>query len=337
MTKIFISYRRQETIDTAGRIYDWLVHRGIARDDIFMDVDSIPLAADFRAAVNQAILQSQLMLVIIGQQWLTLEDTQGRRLNNVEDTVRIEIETALQHQVAVLPVLVQGATMPAAAHLPEPIRGLAYLNALAVRSAGPDFQHDMESLLAFLVRAGQQTPRVNSLPPNTSLSAAVGIHSSGQPPQLINRAVATHRLRASIHHVSRVPLRAVTALGSGASVLILWWCLAVFGPGRLLDTTNLAAPFIWAVAVGSCLVLLLNVAILLSNTLSWVVGVPYTILTVSLATSAFVGGFLFVPPPILEFRIGFVLLAIGLVLSSARFAEEHLLQPYPSSKDASSN
>lgn len=143
MAKIFLSYRHEDSIDIAGRIYDWLALR-MDSGDLFMDVDSIPAGVDFRTYIQGAIRQSRLMLVVIGQKWLPVTNSAGlRRLDDPGDFVRIEVESAIQHNIPIIPLLVQNAPMPAAGQLPPSLAQISYLNAIAVRS-GQDFTRDME-------------------------------------------------------------------------------------------------------------------------------------------------------------------------------------------------
>jgi hypothetical protein len=102
--KIFVSYRREDSADVCARIYDWLTYR-LPPENVYKDVDSIPYGADFMEHVGAYIKQSSVLLLVIGQQWLTPD--QG-----VSHYVRMEIELALQHHIKIIPVLVHEATMP---------------------------------------------------------------------------------------------------------------------------------------------------------------------------------------------------------------------------------
>ena len=108
-TTIFISYRRQDSGDVTGRIYDRLVQQ-FGREAIFKDVDSIPLGVDFRISLGDAVGQCNLLLAVIGRRWLSIQNESGaRRLDDPRDFVRIEIEAALQRDIPVIPLLVQGS------------------------------------------------------------------------------------------------------------------------------------------------------------------------------------------------------------------------------------
>lgn len=141
---VFISYRRAEGSDIAGRIYDRLIQH-FGRSSIFKDVDSIPLGVDFRKHLSDSVGKCQVFLAVIGKDWLTGADGH-RRLEETTDFVRIEIESALQRNIPVIPVLVQGAFMPGEDKLPPTVRALAYRHAISVRP-DPDFHRDMDRLI----------------------------------------------------------------------------------------------------------------------------------------------------------------------------------------------
>jgi hypothetical protein len=151
MSKVFISYRRDDSAAEAGRIYDRLVTTYSA-DDIFKDVDSIPLGSDFRDVISKAVGRCQVLLAVIGRDWLSITSPSGgRRLDDPGDFVRLEIEAALQRGIPVIPVLVSGAAMPAGDQLPSTLQALVYRNGIEVRR-DPDFHHDVARLMRSLDR-----------------------------------------------------------------------------------------------------------------------------------------------------------------------------------------
>ena len=116
--RIFMSYRREDTAYPAGWLYDRLA-RHFARGQVFKDIDSIELGDDFVEVITTAVGSCDVLLALIGDRWLTLTGQDGRRrLDNLDDFVRLEIEAALARDVRVIPILVEGARMPRADELP---------------------------------------------------------------------------------------------------------------------------------------------------------------------------------------------------------------------------
>ena len=146
---IFVSYRREDSADVTGRIYDRLT-QAFEKAQVFKDVDSIPLGLDFRKHLQQTVSSCDVVLVVVGDRWLTSTKVDGRRrLDDPKDFVRIELETALQRDIPVIPVLVRGASVPEEGELPPILSALAYRNGIAVRS-DPDFHRDMDRLIQSL-------------------------------------------------------------------------------------------------------------------------------------------------------------------------------------------
>jgi hypothetical protein len=101
---------------------------------MFMDIDTIPPGADFTEVIDEAVSSCDVLIAVIGKQWLTAADSSGkRRLDDAGDFVRLEIKAALERNVRVIPALVQGATFPAADTLPSAIAALALRNAIELR------------------------------------------------------------------------------------------------------------------------------------------------------------------------------------------------------------
>ena len=149
--QIFISYRRDDAAYVTGHIND-LLRREFGDEAVFTDVDNIALGVDFRAVLDQTVSQCQVFLAVIGSEWLTVKGHDGQpRLQDPADFVRIEIESALERNIPVIPLLVSGATMPAAEDLPESLQGLAFRNGTPIRP-GPDFGVDIARLIKNLRR-----------------------------------------------------------------------------------------------------------------------------------------------------------------------------------------
>jgi hypothetical protein len=150
---VFLSYRRADTAGHAGRIDDDL-ERALGHPVIFRDVESIDAGADFVEVLQQAMGRARVCIVLIGSGWLDARDATGvRRLDAADDVVRQEVEMALQRpDMTVLPVLVQGAVMPAAEQLPPSLQRLARLQAIELSETRWDY--DIQRLAAALRAAG---------------------------------------------------------------------------------------------------------------------------------------------------------------------------------------
>lgn len=128
MGSVFISYRREDSEGQARALFQDLVAR-LGRDSVFMDVDSIGLGRDFREVLQERLATCDLMLALIGRDWLDGKDKSGRRrLDNAGDYVRLEIAAALKRNIPVTPLLLHGAQMPSAEQLPADLADLAYRN-----------------------------------------------------------------------------------------------------------------------------------------------------------------------------------------------------------------
>ena len=147
MSRIFISYRRQDSALMTGRIYDRL-ENVFGGNRVFRDIDDINAGEDFRAKLAKEIDSCDILLVMIGPKWENITDAKGnRRLDDPNDFVRLEVEAGLKRKdKIVIPVLVENAQMPNSATLPESLHELCYRNAVSVR-LDPDFHRDMQKLI----------------------------------------------------------------------------------------------------------------------------------------------------------------------------------------------
>ncbi len=151
---VFISYRRTDSSGYAS----WLAHelrRHFPAIAIFQDI-AIEAGANWIAAIDSALTSSVAQLVVIGPHWLAVEsDKGGRRLDDAQDPIRREITAALERRVRVIPLLVSGASMPAAEDLPSDLRAIAELQAHELRDSS--WAYDIESLAKSL----QRIPELN--------------------------------------------------------------------------------------------------------------------------------------------------------------------------------
>ena len=133
MSGIFISYRRDDSEGQAGRLFEGLKAR-FGQDRVFIDVAGIEPGRDFRRIIDEHVSSCDVLLALIGRNWLHAADKDGRRrLDTPEDFVRLEIAAALRRDIAVIPVLVQGAAMPSKEELPPDLQALAWRNAAELR------------------------------------------------------------------------------------------------------------------------------------------------------------------------------------------------------------
>jgi cytolethal distending toxin subunit A len=202
---IFINYRRDDSHGTAGRLRDRLV-RDPRSSRVFMDVDNIPAGVDFAEYLNDQVAGCDVLLAVIGPNWLHAKDETGqRRLDDSGDYVRVEIAAALDRKIRVVPVLVDGARMPRADELSDDLKPLVRRNAVELRNA--HFGRDADALADNILedrkpgRAG--TGRWTALGAGTAallvlLAGWIGLHQLGVavpwpwPPSL--SALAAHEL-----------------------------------------------------------------------------------------------------------------------------------------------
>jgi TIR domain len=153
---IFISYRRQDEPNFAGRLYDRLAER-FGDDRVFIDIDSIDLGLDFTDVIDQSLARCKVMLVVIGRGWLEATDADGEpRLENPDDFVRLEIEKAMSRRdVRVIPIVVEGAVVPRSAKLPSTLAPLARRNGIEMSHAR--FAGDTERLIKTIERVIGET------------------------------------------------------------------------------------------------------------------------------------------------------------------------------------
>jgi hypothetical protein len=128
--KVFISYRRSDSQAQTGRLYDRL-NRAFP-GMFFRDVSEIGVGVDFVAHVERAVGASVALIAVIGPGWVKASDERGRRLDDPNDFVRVEIRTALKRQIRIIPVLVGGAEMVTDDDLPDDLKPLTRWNAIRI-------------------------------------------------------------------------------------------------------------------------------------------------------------------------------------------------------------
>jgi hypothetical protein len=138
---VFISYRRGEAAAYAGRLYDRLAAR-FGKEKVFIDTENVGWGEDFVEVITSAAEACAVMIVLVSRGW-----SRGAEAE-VDDYVRLEVATALGRKIRVMPILIQGASMPAPKELPEDLAPLVRRNALALSDTR--WERDVEDLLKTL-------------------------------------------------------------------------------------------------------------------------------------------------------------------------------------------
>jgi len=142
---IFISYRREDTAHAAGRLFDRL-SRHFGSDHVFMDIDTVELGDDFVNEIELAVRSCDVMVTLIGQKWLTATNSAGeKRLNDPNDFVHLEIASALDQSVDIVPILLDNTPMPVAKDLPGSLRPLTRRNGIEIGHTR--FNSDVDRLI----------------------------------------------------------------------------------------------------------------------------------------------------------------------------------------------
>ncbi len=133
MAGVFISYRRGPVASiAAGRLYDRLADE-LGDASVFMDVDTIEPGEDFIVAIDRAVSSCDALLAVIQPGWADVADSEGNtRLDDPSDYVRLEIATALRRNIRVIPVLLEGASLPRPDQLPTELDALARRQAVTL-------------------------------------------------------------------------------------------------------------------------------------------------------------------------------------------------------------
>jgi hypothetical protein len=116
------------------------------KEAVFRDIDNIPVGIDFRERMGSVLRESDILLVIVGPRWLGRARSGRARIDDPTDLVRIEVETALETGLPIIPILVGNARMPDVERLPESLQPFAFRNVISVDS-GQDFDHHIQRLI----------------------------------------------------------------------------------------------------------------------------------------------------------------------------------------------
>ncbi len=150
---IFISYRERDSAGETGRLVDAL-KQFFYEDQIFMDIDKIEPGVDFTEIISKSLDSCDVMLAVIGNEWVGKNpDTGALRIKDDNDWVRLEIATALKRNIRVVPILVDGASLPSSIDLPDDLQALVRRQAYEL--SNKRWRYDTENLAAFLETLGK--------------------------------------------------------------------------------------------------------------------------------------------------------------------------------------
>jgi hypothetical protein len=239
MPKIAISYRRSDSSAITGRIFDRLAaHYG--KESVFMDIDNIPFGTDFRTHIQAVLRETEVLIVVIGRQWLGAGAAGAVRMSQESDPVRAEVEAALARAIPLIPVLVDGAKMPDSGELPASLKEFAFLNAAEV-ATGRDFHPHMDRLIGAIDRtvATRATPGTASdatkpLGPAAGTVAGIAAPAPGSwPADLVRYLLVPFVILLVAHHImiNALDLNAYFLLAVAIGLPFVWGFL-LFWHGR---------------------------------------------------------------------------------------------------------
>jgi glycerophosphoryl diester phosphodiesterase len=250
--RVFISYRRQETAWPARQLHDVLAAE-LGADRIFKDVDDIEPGDDFVEQIQSAVGSCQVLLALIGPQWLTVTDAKGgRRIDDPADFVRLEVETALSRDdVRVIPILVDHAKMPTSEELPAGLAALTRRQAVEINPVSFD-THRLLRVLNETLNAAADAPAAPrksgngqgiqpaavppAVPPVESSMVAATINAPPSAPAIPRSDRAGARRRALMLGVGVMSLVLLLAIGVTG-----WYFLRNPGQSNATDDQTLPA------------------------------------------------------------------------------------------------
>lgn len=176
--RVFVSYRRGDSAGQTGRLVHDLQTR-FGAHTFFRDIDDLEPGVDFPEALNRALAQCEAMLVMIGPTWASVSDARGRRLEQPDDFVRLEVAAGLSRDgVVVIPVLVGGAVLPGPAELPDVLQSLHRRNAIEISDTRWEYDtHRLGDALIKQLQLKEQAPAAtggaSALSPRALLALAL--------------------------------------------------------------------------------------------------------------------------------------------------------------------
>ncbi len=186
MSGVFISYRRSDSAPWAGRLRDRLVAE-LPDRHVFFDIDNISLGVDFRKVIADTLAECDDVLLLVGPGWLERDNDGVRRIDDVADLHRVEVETSLRSGTRLIPILVGGASMPRSDELPEPMRELAFRNAHTIEHAS--FGRDVDVLVRALRHPAAPAPTTSPPAPPVAVRP-VAAPPVAEPARTLDETVA---------------------------------------------------------------------------------------------------------------------------------------------------
>ena len=141
---VFLSYRRDDK--DRAELISVSLNAKLGRDHVFHDVRDLTAGEDFPDALAKKITGCDVLLAIIGKTWLGIKDDGTRRIDAENDWVRKEVAHALSAGKGVIPVLVDGASLPKEDELPGDLSDLRNKNSRPI-AGGENYEVSIDRLV----------------------------------------------------------------------------------------------------------------------------------------------------------------------------------------------
>jgi TIR domain len=123
MSKVFVSYRHDDSGADAGRLYDTLAAE-LGQDALYKDVENITIGRNWKRAVREALADSAAVLFVMGPDW------------GLTPAIEFELQLTLASNVAVVPILVRrGDLIQLTSGLPAPLSEISERKAVTLNHA----------------------------------------------------------------------------------------------------------------------------------------------------------------------------------------------------------
>jgi hypothetical protein len=177
MANIVISYRREDSKWIADRVFERLESH-FGKGNVFMDIDSILIGLDFRKRIQATLERCDVMVALVGPDWIGKEP-KGARIFNETDWVRIEIEAALKKDIPLIPLLIDGSSMPKSEELPVSLKDFIFRNSAPIDR--DNFRAQMDKVIASIDQHVAQLARPSAAPVPDTAVPKVPPHPAAPP------------------------------------------------------------------------------------------------------------------------------------------------------------